>query len=220
MADRVKLAAELRTETGKGATGRLRRTGRTPAVMYGYEVEPTAVDVDALDLYHVLHTAAGANVLIELHLDGASHVCVARDTQRHPVRGDVLHLDLLAVDPRLQIQVEVPVAITGEDEIEAPGVLSHVLFTVPIHVEPDRVPNSFELDVTGMAIGDVRRVEDLASQLPEGATFDIDADRAVASINPPTVIEAPEEEEGLEEAVEASIPEGAEDASEVPADEG
>lgn len=220
MADRVQLVAEPRPETGKGGSGRLRRRGRTPAVVYGYQADPTPVHVDALDLYHVLHTEAGANVLIELQLDGGTNLCVARDVQRHPVRGDVIHLDLLAVDPRQQILVEVPVHVVGEDEVEAPGVLSHVLHSVPINVEPTKVPNAFDIDVAGMAIGDVRRVEDLSGQLPEGATFEIDTDRAVATVNPPDVVETAEDEE-LEDAIEGAIPEGAEDASEVPAtDEG
>ncbi|MDX1621763.1 MAG: 50S ribosomal protein L25 [Nitriliruptorales bacterium] len=224
MADQVKLPAEAREERGKGASGRLRRDGRVPAIVYGYEVDATAVHVDTRELYHALHTEAGANVLIRLQVDGDEHLCVARDVQRHPVRGDMLHVDFIAVDPTQKINVEIPVQLTDEEGVDAAGVLSHVLYTVPIRVSPLEVPNRFELSVDGMEIGDVRRVEDLADQLPADAEFDIELDRTVVTINAPDILEEPEEEE--EELLEGELPEGElpegeeapEDASEVPAE--
>src|SRR5690625_5598621 len=94
----VPLTIEPRERTGKGDSGRLRKNGRVPAIVYGYAVEPTAVTVYALDLYHTLHTDAGRNVLIRLELNGDTHLAVARDLQSHPNRGDYVHVDLLTVD--------------------------------------------------------------------------------------------------------------------------
>jgi large subunit ribosomal protein L25 len=185
----VTLHAEPRTELGKGPTGRLRRTGRVPAIIYGYEVEPTAVHVDALELYHALHTEAGRNVMIRLEHEGDTTLVFARDLQIHPVRQEVVHVDFLAVDRNAQISVEVPVHLLGdEDTADDNGVLNQVLYTVPIAVKPLDVPNYLELDVTGMAIGDVKRVEDLV--LPEGADFEIEPERTVVTINAPISEEA------------------------------
>ncbi len=203
MSNQITLHAEPRSDLGKGASGRLRRTGRVPAVMYGYEVEPTSLSIDALELYHALHTEAGTNVLIRLEMGGDTHLTVARDLQRHPVRGETLHVDFIAVDRNVSIQVEVPVHLVGDDDL-APdnGVLNQVLYTVPIMVKPLDTPNYLELDVTGMAIGDVRRVEDLAAALPEGAEFVVDGDETVVTINAPiseSALEAMEEAAGVEQ---------------------
>jgi large subunit ribosomal protein L25 len=201
----VSLTAETRTELGKGPTGRLRRTGRVPAIVYGFETEPTAVHVDALELYHALHTEAGRNVMIRLEVAGDTTLVFARDLQIHPIRQEVVHVDFLAVDRNAQISVEVPIHLVGdEDTADDDGILNHVLWTVPIAVKPLDVPNYLELDVTGMAIGDVKRVEDLT--LPDGADFEIDVERTVVTINAPMSEEALEELEA-EAGVEQDEPE-------------
>lgn len=193
--NQVKLEIEPRTDTGKGAAGRLRRTGRIPGVMYGYEVDPTAVSVDGRELYHALHGPAGTNVLLTVELDGDDKLCVARDIQRHPVRGEVTHVDLLSVDKNATIVVEVPVHIEGE--VEGAGVVNQVLGAVAIHVAPLDTPNSFTLNVDGLDIGDTLRVEELADQLPEGATFDVDPDRTVVTVNPPETLDVEEDDEDV-----------------------
>lgn len=201
MAQQVQLSASRRTHQGKGASGRLRKEGRVPGIMYGYKVEPTPLSVDALELYHALHTDAGRNAMIRLEVEGSSHLVFARDLQIHPIRQETLHVDFLAVDTDSQISVEVPVHLVDEEEI-APGggVVNHILYTVPILVRPLDIPNAFEVSIAGMDIGDVRRVEDLADQLPDGAEFDLDLDRTVVTINAP-ISEA--DLEALEEGVGA-----------------
>ncbi len=215
MANQVSLSAELRTELGKGATGRLRKTGRTPAVLYGHGVEPTPVHVDALELYHVLHTEAGVNAMIKLDVDGETHLSIARELQRHPVMGDVTHLDFLAVDKDSEIVVELPVHITGEPA-DAAGVVQQVLLTVPVKVKPLEVPTAVDISVDGLTIGDVLRVKDL--QLPAGVVPDIDEERTVVTVNAPQILEVSEdsEESVLGSAAEGSAPES---AAEVPAEE-
>lgn len=195
MSNQVTLEVSQRTGTGKGAAGRIRRTGRVPAVLYGYEADPTPVAVDALELYHALHGPAGTNVLLRVALDGDDHLCVARDVQRHPVRGDVRHLDLVAVDRTSTISVEIPVHLTDEPD-DLDGVLNQILFSVPIQVSPLDVPNELLLSTAGMVIGDVRRVEDLT--LPAGAEFEIEPERTVVTVNAPDILEEPEEDEALE----------------------
>lgn len=214
IADQVDLAADVRTETGKGATGRLRKTGQTPAVMYGHNVEPTAVSVNQLELYHALHTEAGGNVLIRLNLAGEQHLTVARDIQRHPVLGDVRHVDFYAVDAEQPIAVDVPIHLLNEEDVrKTGGVINLVNSTLPIRVKPLEVPNYFEIDLTGMEIGDVRRAEDIP--LPAGAEYDIDPDRTIVTINAPTIEEEPETEgeellEGEQPLEGDELPEGEE----------
>lgn len=203
MADQVRLVAEPRDDLGKGPTRRLRKQGRVPGIMYGYEVEPTSVHVDALELYHTLHTEAGLNVLIRLEVAGETNLTVARDIQRHPVKGDLQHVDFIAVNRDVPISVEVPVHLLGEEDAGSDGgVINHILYTVPIMVKPLEVPNYFEYDISELEINDVVRVEDLTDQLPEGAEFDIEEWRTVLTVNPPiseSELEALEEAAGQEQ---------------------
>ncbi|MFU8841263.1 MAG: 50S ribosomal protein L25 [Nitriliruptoraceae bacterium] len=202
MSDQLHLTAVTRTHLGKGATGRLRKTGRVPGIVYGYQIEPTPVHVGALELYHVLHTEAGTNALIRLEVEGETHLTVARDIQRHVVKRELHHVDFLAVDKDVQIAVEIPVHLTGEDDLgDDAGVVNQILYTVPILVKPLDVPNYLELSIAGMDIGDVKRVEDLGDVLPAGAEFDIEPDRTIVTINAPIseeALEALEEGAGIE----------------------
>jgi large subunit ribosomal protein L25 len=216
LSKQVQLSAAARTHQGKGAAGRLRKQGRVPGIMYGFQVDPTPVSVDALELYHALHTDAGLNAMIRLDVDGDEHLTIARDLQYHPVRGEVLHVDFLAVDTKAQISVEVPIHLTGDDDLgDDNGVVNQILYTVPILVRPLDVPNYVELDIAGLEIGDVKRVEDLRAVLPEGGEFDIDPERTVVTINAPVSeaeLEALEEGAGIEaEAPEAEAEPGLEE---------
>ncbi len=191
--NQVKLSVEMRPDTGKGPAGRLRKQGRVPGVIYGYDVSPTPLSVDALELYHALHGPAGRNVLLVVESGEDTSLCVARDIQRHPVRGDYVHVDLLSVDKNETIVVDVPVHLTGE-AAEA-GVVSQILTTVPINVRPLDTPNFIELSIDGMEIGDVKRVEDLRELLPEGGSFDIEPERTIVTVNAPQMPDEDEDED-------------------------
>lgn len=216
MATQVKLVASARTDAdkGKGAVKRLRKTGRTPGILYGADIGSVACDVDTLELYHALRTEAGANVLIRLEIEGEEHLSIIRDIQRHAVRGDLMHVDFQNVDRNTLYPAEIPVHLQNEDATSLEGgVVNLVLYTVPIQVRPLETPNEFVLDLEGMEIGDVRRVEDLADQLPDGAEFDIEPERTVVTINAPISEEAlealeggPEDEVEAVEAVEGGEP--------------
>lgn len=192
MADQVKLVATVRRETGKNAARRLRREGRVPAVVYGADVETTSLHLDARDLYHALHTEAGGNVIVQLDVDGEQHLTIPREVQRHPVRGDLLHVDFFALERESLIRVEVPIHLEGEDEVASPGVVSQVLHQVPIRVRPLDIPTSFALDVSELMIGDVLRVADIP--LPAGAELDIEPDRTVLTCTAPSLVGVTEEE--------------------------
>ena len=186
MSKQVKLTALPRAAAGKGETNRLRREGRVPAILYGHKVEPTAVSLNERELFHVLNGPAGRNAMIALEVEGTTTLVVARDIQRHAVRRDVLHIDLLAVDRDVKIDVEVPVHLTDvEDVARDGGFLNQVRYLVPLSVRPLDTPDFIELSVAGMAIGDVKRLGDIVSLLPAGADIADDPDRVIVTINAP-----------------------------------
>lgn len=200
MADQVRLATEPRAGGGTGEARRLRRTGRVPAVAYGAGLDPTPVSVDGLELYHALRTDAGLNALIRLSIDGETHLTLARELQRHPVRREILHVDFVVVDRMQKVSVDVRIVLTGDAPgADEGGVVDHVLFTVPVEVLPLEVPDQIELDVSDMQVGDVKRVSDLT--LPDGVEALEDPERTVVSVYVPTA-EVPEDEVEDEEAEE------------------
>ncbi|MDQ3569312.1 MAG: 50S ribosomal protein L25 [Actinomycetota bacterium] len=185
----IKLAAEVGRATGSRSSGRLRAAGRIPGVIYGHGAEPTPVAVEGRALRSALTTDAGLNALLDLQVDGASHLTVARDIQRDPVRGTVIHVDFQIVRRDEVIAAEVPVNLVGEAEElhRADGVVDHQLFTLTVNATPGRIPNDIEIDISGLAVGDTIRVGDIA--LPEGVTTEVDSEAPVVVGQPPQVSE-------------------------------
>ena len=217
MAEQVKLAAAVREGRGKGPAKRLRRTGRVPAVLYGSGVDTTPLDVDARDLHHALHTSAGLNAIIRLDVAGEEHLTIAREVQHHPVRGDLFHVDFVAVRQSQLVNVDVPIHLLGTEDVSAPGVVTQTLHALPIRVRPLDIPDFFELEVGEMVIGDVKRVGDLT--LPEGAETELDPEEPVVTISAPSEIEEEPTEEAPEDADEAETTGDGEGAS-TPAERG
>ncbi len=180
----------------------MRRAGRVPAVAYGVGMESTPVSIDALELYHVLHTGAGANAVISLGIDGRSQLVLAREIQRHPVRREILHVDFVAVQQDVKVDVDVPITLEGEAPgAEVGGVVSLELYAVRVSVLPLEVPEHIVCDISELQVGDVRRLGDL--ELPTGVELLDDPERTVVSVLAPTVAPA-------EELVGAPAPEEAE----------
>jgi large subunit ribosomal protein L25 len=142
-------------------------------------MEPLAVAVEGRALRAALTTDAGLNALLSLEVDGASHLTLAREIQRHPVRGTVVHVDFQIVRRDEVLSADVPVVLTGEAEQvnRNDGMVDHQLYSLTINATPDRIPNQIEVDISGMTIGDTIRVGDLP--LPEGVTTDLDPDEPV-----------------------------------------
>jgi large subunit ribosomal protein L25 len=201
MAD-ITLVAESGRDRGSGNSRRLRHEGRIPAVVYGHGIETTPITVEGRALRAVLSTEAGANVVVELDVDGARHLAMARDIQRHPVRGTVAHVDFLVVNRNEIVTVDVPVTLVGEpvEVRNAGGTVAHELFTLAVRCTPDRIPTAIEADISTLVIGSAIRVGDLT--LPEGVATDVDPDTAVAVAHAAAaeVVEPTEEVEGAETA--------------------
>jgi large subunit ribosomal protein L25 len=207
-----KLTATVRDGMGKGPARRLRAAGRVPATVYGHGMEPLSVAVDARDLFHILHTDAGSNVLIDLHVGTDRHLTLPREIQRDHIRGRFIHVDFLAVRRDEVIHVDVPVQLVGESHgVKEGGVIEHHAWEVRVECLPGDVPESIAADISSLGIGDSLRVSDL--KVPHGATITTNQDEVVVSVVTPQVL-AVEEEVAEEEVAEgeeaAEAAEGAE----------
>ena len=212
MSKQVSLAAQARAGNGKGEARSLRRSGRVPAIAYGAELDPTPISVDSLELYHALHTDAGTNAILRLDVAGDTHLALAREIQRHPVRRDVLHVDFVTVSRNVKVSVDIPIHLEGVEEApgtQEGGVISQELYTLAVDVLPLEVPDSVTLDVAGMQVGDTLRVSDLT--VSEGVEITVDEETTVATCVVPQM-DVPEPGEG-EEAAEGEEGEEAEGAT-------
>ena len=201
----VKLKALKRDSTGKGAARRSRSSGKVPGIVYGKGLDPIPVEVDRREFIGALHTDAGMNVLLELQLDGKKITTLARQLQRDPVKGTLLHADFVQIDLKQEVEVEVPVHVVGASPgVSEGGVLEQPLFAVHVRCLPTNVPESVDADISRLAIGDTLRVADLS----EGRDFQIlnDPDSPVVSVAAPI---SEEELEAMEAAagIEAEAPE-------------
>lgn len=212
------LRAQRREESGSRPSRRLRADGLVPAVVYGRGLEPQPVSVSDRELYGVLHSAAGLNAIIELHVeDGDAVLTVAREIQRHPVRGDITHLDFIKVSLDEAIEAEVGIEYVGTPAgVKEGGILEMIENSVSISALPTQIPPSIEVDVSELEIGQGLRIADLPAI--DGVTYLADEDRPLVTVIVPAAAPVEEEvEEGLEllEGLEeGEAEEGAEPAAE------
>jgi large subunit ribosomal protein L25 len=219
------LTIETREASNSRATRRLRREGRVPGVVYGLGQDPLCISVDARELRIALQ---GAGAVLELSGDGTgTTAAVVKDTQRHPVRGDVLHVDLLRVDLNKPIQAPVALHLIGAEDAPGAregGVLEHVTREVNVEALPSEIPDALEFDVSAMEVNDTATLSQLTP--PQGVTLLDDPETVIATLTPPRLaVEAEDEieaEVGVvgEGAGEAEGSEADADAAEVPADAG
>jgi large subunit ribosomal protein L25 len=199
----VRIAAEPRTEFGKGPARRERRAGRVPAVLYGHGSEPRHVSLPGHDVLLALRTA---NVLIRLEgLPGGSQLALPKAVQRDAIRGSVEHVDLIMVRRGEKVTVEVPVTVTGE--VAPDGLLDQQLIQIAVEAEATNIPPGIQVDIEGMEIGASVHAGDL--KLPNGVTLVVEPDVLVLHVIAAPTAEQIEAELGAPEAEEA---EGAEAA--------
>jgi large subunit ribosomal protein L25 len=198
-----RLVAETREGTGKGAARKLRAAGRVPAILYGHGMDPLALSVDSRELFHLLHTGAGANVLVDLVVDGTEHLALPRDVQRDHIRGRFVHVDFLAVRRDEKINVTIPLRIVGESPgVKAGGVLEHHLWELNCECLATDVPEAIDVDISGLEIGSGVRVSEI--KVRSGVTILTNPEDSVVAVTQPQV--AVEEEEAAE-AVEGEVAE-------------
>ena len=209
----VRIAAQPRTEFGKGPARRERRAGRVPAVLYGHGTDPRHVSLPGPDVLLALRTA---NVLIRLEgLPGGSQLALPKAVQRDAIKGSVEHVDLIMVRRGEKVTVEIPVTVTGE--VAPDGLLDQQLVQIAVDAEATNIPPGIEINVEGMAIGASVHAGDLT--LPSGVTLAVEPDILVLHVIAAPTAEQLEAELGLPEAEEVEAGEAAPVAPAPPAAE-
>ncbi|MHB8439392.1 MAG: 50S ribosomal protein L25, partial [Acidimicrobiales bacterium] len=180
MADTT-LVAETGRPSGSRPARRLRTSGRIPGVVYGTGVEPIPVSVGARELRAALSTDAGLNAVLTLDVDGKQYPTLARELQRHPVRGTLVHVDFQVVDLRIETHADVAVTLVGEAiEVQrADGVVDQLVFALTVRARPTDIPAHLELDISELTVGAALRVADLT--LPPGVSTDVDPETVVVA---------------------------------------
>ncbi|HUS60745.1 MAG TPA: 50S ribosomal protein L25 [Acidimicrobiales bacterium] len=173
------LSAEPRDQHGSRPSRRARAEGRIPAVLYGHGIEARSISVDGRELRSALHGDAGANTLLSLKIGSDTHLALARQLQRHPVRNTVIHVDFQVVSRTERISVEVPIVLVGEAKTvtNADGMVEQAVHTLTVSAPASDIPNQIEVDISNLKLGESIRVGDL--QMPAGSTTDVDAEEPV-----------------------------------------
>jgi large subunit ribosomal protein L25 len=186
----VKIAAETRDEFGKGAARRSRRLGKVPAVLYGHGTETRHLNLPGHDLMLALKTP---NALLRLEgLKNGSEIALPKAVQRDPVRGYIEHVDLILVRRGEKVTVEVRVRVTG-DIAPGDGMIDQQLVQIPVEADATNIPQSIDVDVEGLDIGQAVHASDL--KLPEGVTLQVEPDTLVLHVIAQQGGEVPEGEE-------------------------
>ena len=204
----VHIAAEPRTEFGKGPARRERRAGKVPAVLYGHGGDPRHITLPGHEVLLALRTA---NVLIRLEgLSGGSELALPKAVQRDAIRGTVEHVDLILVRSGEKVTVEIPVNVTGD--VAPDGMLDQQLVQIALEAEATHIPPGIDVDVEGLPVGAAVHAGDLV--LPAGASLAVEPDILVLH-----VVAAPTAEQmtaELGEGAETAAGEGAEAPAAVP----
>ena|SRR5437016_845986 len=196
----VTLRAQPRSKTGKGSARQARMAGRVPAILYGRGMQPAPIAVDGKEMGHVLHTEAGANVLVNLVVEGGRrYLTMVREVQRHPVRGNLLHIDFVNTARDVKTHADVPVSLVGDSRgVREGGVLEHHLWELRVEALPTDIPPALEVDISSLGIGEHLRVEDVPA--PPGTEILTPAEEIIVSIVEPQAARAGEELAGEEAA--------------------
>ncbi len=181
------MSAEPRTEFGKGAARRIRKSNKVPAVVYGHGAATRHVALPGHDLMLALKTP---NVLLSLELDGASELALPKDVQRDPIRGFLEHVDLVLVRRGEKVTVAIPVHVVGDAAPDTLVTLDHT--EISVEAEATHIPAGVDVSVEGLTPGSQIHAKDLS--LPAGATLVTDEDALVVNVTAATTVEQLEAE--------------------------
>jgi len=166
------LEAASRSDMGKGASRRLRRDGKVPAVIYGGAEDPQSITLVHSEILKRLDHEAFYSHILTVNIDGKPAKAVLRDMQRHPAKAIIMHMDFQRVDEAKSIRVHVPLHFVGEDVApgaKAGGLITHEVIEVALDVLPRHLPAFIEVDVSGLEVGESLHLSDLP--LPESGSL-------------------------------------------------
>jgi large subunit ribosomal protein L25 len=171
----VKIAAEPRTEFGKGAARRIRRQDKVPAVLYGHGSDPIHITLPGHDLMLALKTA---NALLSIEFDGKSELALPKQVQRDPIKGFIEHADLIIVKKGEKVTVDIPLVFVGDAE---PDSLVNVdTNTISLEADATALPSSIEVSIEGLTVGEHILAKDL--KLPAGSSLAGDEEALIVNI--------------------------------------
>ena len=188
MATSATLQAEPRQESGKSATRKMRAAGRIPAIVYGHHEQTRMLSVDAHELDLLFSRVHWENTIIDLTIAGEKVAVktLVREVQSHAFKPLIVHVDFQQIHAGERVHVSIPIRLLGTAPgVKAGGVMMQTETDLDIRCTPDKIPESIEVDVSALEIGDSVHLRDI--QLPEGVDAEIDADRTICSVTPPTV---------------------------------
>ena len=167
---KIEISADKRTLQGKGASRRLRGSGKVPAIIYGGEQEPQSIEMDHNDLFHKLKLEAFHASILSLSVAGKKEQVLLRDIQMHPFKHQVLHVDFQRVDKNQKIHMKVPLHFINAENSPgvktSGGIVTHILTEVDISFLPDDLPEFIAVDLVELAAGHTLHLSDLV--LPKG----------------------------------------------------
>ncbi|MGY8778456.1 MAG: 50S ribosomal protein L25 [Longimicrobiales bacterium] len=218
MANEATLKAEARVGTGKGVARKLRAVGKLPAVVYGGGTDVLHLSLDTHDAELLFHRISVDNTIIDIEVDSEKEPIptLVRDIQTHPWKASLLHVDFLRIQKGVAIEVDIPLHLTGIPtgvSVEG-GVIEQIVHDLSVRCIPSKIPESIQVDVTELALGDVMHVSDLT--LGEGVEAMMAPGQTICMVSQPraeVVAETTGDEEGKESAEGAEGVEGGDDAS-------
>jgi large subunit ribosomal protein L25 len=198
--------ATARDDQGKGASRRLRREEKLPAIVYGAGKEPSAISLNIHEITHLLDNDDAFTSVLDLSIDKKVEPVIIKDLQRHPAKNTVTHVDLLRINMKQAIVTSIPLNFTGSDDNEAVrlgAILNQFINAVEVSCLPADMPNGIEVDISNLAIGDHISLTGL--NMPEGVTLtalthgDIEAhDQSVVAVQEAKLMAEEVEEEVIE----------------------
>jgi large subunit ribosomal protein L25 len=204
MAESPEIVVTVETREGRGSAeaGRMRHQGMVPAVVYGGGMPPVPIAVDEHSIRELLKSAAGENTIFLLKLKGTDEerLAMIKELQVNRISGHFIHIDFIRITRGHKLTVKMPVELVGDCVgVRHGGRVDFVTREIEIEILPREMFDKFVLDVSDLEVGELLKVADLASQLPENAKFLEDENRVVAVVEIPKIIEEPVEEEIEEE---------------------
>jgi large subunit ribosomal protein L25 len=187
MATVNELSATARPKAGKGAARAVRREGRVPGVIYGDSKEPLTIALDFKELRQKIYAGHFLTTVCNLDVDGTKHRVIPRDFQLDPVKDHPLHVDFLRLGEGAQVRVRVPIHVLNADAapgIKRGGTVNIVTHTIAVQCPADDIPQSFDVDLTGLEINYSRHLSDI--HVPANVRVLEQGDITLVTIVPPS----------------------------------
>jgi large subunit ribosomal protein L25 len=200
MKEQITIKVATRDEKGKGSARKLRSKKSIPAVLYGHKIDPLMLSIENSEMTRILKSGGDAT-LIKVQIDNKGKtdekLVMIREVQRHPVKNNILHLDLFAVNVKEKIHAPVHIRLIGEAPgVKLGGILRQIVREIEVQALPTEIPQSFDIDVSGLEIGDSLHVSDLT--IPDNVKVLAEEHSAIVNVLAPTVIKEDEPAEGEE----------------------